>query len=268
MGLAAVILAAGYFFRDRFVFYPVKGLEMSIKTSGWEFEEVWLSGEKGVKVNGWYLPGPSDHYTVLLLHGNGGNLVDMLGRIMSYHHLGLGVMAIDYQGFGLSEGVPSLESAVLNAQAAWDFLVGNKKLDPQKIVVHGYSLGGGIAGQLVARHKSIAHPLVLDSTFTSVAEVAGYGQPVLGFITKIILGRVYDTRQALKDYNASMLISLHSPKDEIVPYALGRELYDSYKNGPKMWVDLTEGHKDYIVNQNLYEKAMEDGLKLTFPANS
>jgi pimeloyl-ACP methyl ester carboxylesterase len=256
MGLA-------YFFRDRLIFHPVKGLEMTIKDTGWDFEEVWLTGLRGERVNAWYAPGPPGRYTALLLHGNGGNLTDMVGRILSYHRLQLGVMAIDYQGFGLSEGRPSLESAVQNAVAAWDFLVEKKKIPPEKIVVHGFSLGGGVAGQLVSLRPT-PHPLVLDSTFTSLEEAAQAILPTPGLVTRVLLGSAYDTRAALRNYKATMAIFLHSPEDKVVRYKLGRALYDSYQNGPKMWVDLYGGHMDYIDNQGLYEKALAKGLELTF----
>jgi pimeloyl-ACP methyl ester carboxylesterase len=267
--LGGLVLALAFGFRDRFVFYPVKGLDQSLEKTGWEFEEVWLRGLNGERVNAWLAPAPppvegEERYTVLLLHGTGGNLTDMIGRIMTYHWLKLGVMAIDYQGYGLSEGRPSLEAAVQNAVAAWDFLVVTKKIPPEKIVVHGYSLGGGVAGQLV-RRRPVPHPLVLDSTFTSLADAGEANAPLLGPLPRLVLGQAYDTKAALADYRATVAIFLHSPTDEVIPYRLSRELFESYHNGPKAFVDLQGSHVSYVANQAIYEKALVAGLRLKFP---
>jgi fermentation-respiration switch protein FrsA (DUF1100 family) len=258
-----LILAGVYLIRNKMIYFPDKGLELSVKTIGWEFEEVWL-GSEGSKVNGWYLSAQPGHYTVLLLHGNGGNLEDMIGRVLSYHRLRMGVLAIDYQGFGLSQGSPTLDNAVESAKLAWDYLTVTKKLDPTQIIVHGFSLGGGVTGQLLASHKNISHPVILDSTFTSLKEAAAANNFILGKLANVLVRDAYDTQKVLKDYKASLLISFHSPKDEIVSYNLGRKLYDSYQNGRKIWVDLTGEHMDYIANQDRYEMALVKALGLTF----
>jgi pimeloyl-ACP methyl ester carboxylesterase len=262
--LGVFFVVFSYMARDRFLFHPVKGLEMSIKDAGWEYEEVWLKGTGGARVNGWYAPGPKGRHVALLLHGNGGNLTDMVGRIMTYHWLQMGVLAIDYEGYGLSEGSPSLDSAVQNAVAAWDYLTLEKKIEPEKIVVHGYSLGGGVAGQLV-KIRPVPHPLVMDSTFTSLTEAAESSFPLLGPLPRLVLGGAYDTRAALKDYRATVAIFLHSKEDEVINYRLGLSLYESYANSPKAFVELRGSHVNYPANSRLYEKALIDNLKLTFP---
>ncbi|MDR1086423.1 MAG: alpha/beta hydrolase [Deltaproteobacteria bacterium] len=263
LGFFIILLAAGYFFRERLVFYPAKGLNLTVANAGWDFEEVWLPGTGGARINGWYLPGPPDRYTVLLLHGNSGNLENMIGRVMTYHRLKLGVLAIDYQGFGLSEGESTLESAVLNSRAALDFLL-RKNIPPEMIAVHGFSLGGGVAGQLVAQTPEVRRPLIMDSTFTSLAAAGRDQRAFLGPLAGLILGQAYDSEKVLRIYRPEVLISLHSPQDEVVPYFLGRELFDSYQGGPKFWTDLRGGHNDYIINQDLYENALIQGLGLTF----
>ncbi|MDR0550289.1 MAG: alpha/beta hydrolase [Deltaproteobacteria bacterium] len=263
--VSALGVGALFGLKNDLIFYPTKGLEMTLAKTGWPQEVVWLEGLNGAKINSWYAPGPQEEgYTALILHGNGGNLNDMIGRIMTYHWLQMGVMAIDYQGYGLSTGEPSLEAVVQNAVAAYDYLVQVKKIPPAKIVVHGYSLGGGVAGQLV-RLRPDPHPLVLDSTFNDLTEYARYHASLLGPLTNLVLRGAFDTRKALEGYKATVAIFLHSPEDEVVPYSLGQKLYESYYNGPKAFVNIRGSHYNYIQNQRLYEKALIDNLKLTFP---
>jgi fermentation-respiration switch protein FrsA (DUF1100 family) len=256
-----------YTFRDRLIFHPVRGLEMTIEKTQWPFEEVWLETSRG-RINGWYLPGPPGHYTALLLHGNGGNLTNMIGRMMSYHRLQMGVLAIDYNGFGLSEGTPTLEGAVEGAVAAWDFLVETKGLYPRMIVVHGFSLGGGVAGQLLAQRPE-PHPIVMEATFTSLTEEARIAAYPLTPLADLLLGGTYDTRKVLAGYRATAAIFMHSPDDEVVPYGLGRALFISYY-GPKRWEILTGQHNDFPPNMGFLEIALAEELKLTFepPAES
>jgi pimeloyl-ACP methyl ester carboxylesterase len=262
--IGAVVLGLGNMFKERFIFYPVKGLEHSILKTGWpNAEEVWLEGLKG-RFYAWWAPSEVERPVVLLLHGNGGNLTDMIGRIMTYHWLKIGVLAIDYEGYGLSEGKPSLEAAVFDAVAAWDYLVDVKKVNPKNIIVHGYSLGGGIAGQLL-KARPISHPVVFESTFTSLTAAAESSLPSLGPLPKLFLGGAYDTQKVLASYKATIAIFAHSPEDEVVAYKLGQALYESYHNGPKIMVEFTGGHLNYLLNQGRLERALIDGLKLTFP---
>ncbi|MDR1607181.1 MAG: alpha/beta hydrolase [Deltaproteobacteria bacterium] len=262
--LALIAIIAGHALANRLLFYPVKGLEATFKNTGWPYEELWLTRPKGQKVFAWYLPGPPGAYVTLLLHGNGGNLDDMVGRVLSYHHLNMGVLAIDYPGYGLSEGEPSLASAVESAVLAWDYLVNVCQIEPQKIVVHGFSLGGGVAGQLLARRPA-PHPIIMDSTFTSLAEAAGEAMPLLKPLSNVILGDSYDTLAVLRDYKATKALFFHSPQDEVVPYKLGEALFNSYQNGPKSFTRLAGPHVNFISNQSAYEKAIIESLGLVFP---
>lgn len=94
----------------------------------------------------------STHPTILFLHGNA------MTRAFSYRtrlyssltsRLDANVLAIDYRGFGDSEGVPSERGLLLDARAAWDWLIehGAKEGD---ITIVGQSLGTGVSAGFVA----------------------------------------------------------------------------------------------------------------------
>ncbi|MDR1111367.1 MAG: alpha/beta hydrolase [Deltaproteobacteria bacterium] len=253
--LVVAIMALAMVFKNRLIFAPTRGIERGIGIIGWEFEDLMLQGLDGNLFNAWFLPGPPGSAVVLLLHGNAGNLETMTGRIILYHKMGYGVMAIDYEGFGLSQGSPGEEATYADAEAAWRYLE-DHGIPPGNIIIHGFSLGGAVAVELARAKKGYRNPLILDGTFTSLADVAESHMPILGVAARAVVGKTYDSVGRLGDISPSRLLVLHSQDDDVVPYALGRELYEAYLGGPKEFIELAGGHMDFYPNQNLYAQAI------------
>ncbi|MDR0355523.1 MAG: alpha/beta hydrolase [Deltaproteobacteria bacterium] len=253
----ALLLGAVFLFKNKIIFFPSKEFSNHISKTSWPFEDVWLTGTNGRKFNSWYLPADADAPVVLLFHGNAGNLELMIGRIMLYHQLGYGVMAVDYEGFGLSEGSPSEEAAYADAEAAWNFLL-EKNIAPEKILIHGFSLGGGVAAYLAESKKESRNPLILDSTFTTLQDAAVFHAPYLKPLLPYIIGDSFNTLERLANVSPSFLLVLHSPDDEIVPFELGLRNYDSYAGGPKSMTVLRGEHMDYLLNVNSYQAAIAE----------
>jgi fermentation-respiration switch protein FrsA (DUF1100 family) len=262
--LVAIVMGFGlWFFRDRLIYYPRKGVELSPASIGWEFHDLYLSSTGGNKINAWYLPLDEGRETVLLLHGNGGNLTEMMGYVISYHKLGFGVMAIDYQGFGNSQGKPSEEAIYEDADVAFKYLTETEGIPPDKIIIHGFSLGGGAASWLALKYKDLGSPLILDSTFTSLKDAAKEQGFLLGLVADLVLRKEFDTYSRIPQIKPSLLLVFHSPEDETVAYSLGRKNYEAYHNGPKEFVNLEGGHLDYYLNQETYAEA----IQRSFPRN-
>jgi pimeloyl-ACP methyl ester carboxylesterase len=256
VGLALLILILKLF-ENRLVFFPDKGAPLTPEATGWAFEDLYLESEGGAMINAWHLPGPSpDSQTVLLFHGNGGSMENMLGRVMTWHKLEYGVMAVDYQGFGLSEGSPTEKGTYADAEAAWKYLTEDAGVRPENIIIYGFSLGGGVAVYLAEAKKEHKNILVLDSTFTRLSDVPSRVSPALGLPARLILGDAYDSLARIKNVSPSLLLSFHSPQDEVVPYALGRELFDAYTGGPKEFYELSGLHMEYTLNQGVYSDAI------------
>ncbi|MDR1297361.1 MAG: alpha/beta hydrolase [Deltaproteobacteria bacterium] len=255
--LLYLLMAAGLlFFKNRLVLYPSRDIESNIGRIGWEFEDVWLEGTGGNKFNCWYLPAPEGAPTALLLHGNSGNLELMIGRIIMWHKLGYGLLGVDYEGFGRSEGRATLEAAVADAEAAFDFLVA-RGVPPERILIHGFSLGGGVAAQLAWVKRAHHGPVVLEGTFTSLLDTGRIKFPFLRPMLPLVLGGAYDTLATLKKISPSFILFLHSPDDEIVPFELGLKNFETYDGGPKAFVTLEGAHMDFMSNQGTYSRSLE-----------
>jgi fermentation-respiration switch protein FrsA (DUF1100 family) len=184
------------------------------------------------------VPASRPRGTVLIFHGNAGNISHRLDYLAMFHKLDHNTFIVDYRGFGRSTGSPSEQGTYRDAEAAWRWLTGERRLGPGDIVVLGESLGGAVAAWLAARVQPRA--LILASTFTSVPDL---GAQVYPFLPVRLLSRFsYDTMGAVRALKVPVLIA-HSREDEIVPYAHGRALFEKAAE-PKQFLDLKGGHNE------------------------
>lgn len=191
------------------------------------------------KVEAWFLPatgmdagqkGP----VVLFFHGNG-EVIDFLPEEAGdFRAMGMGVLLVEYPGYGRSGGSPSEESITAAAVAAYDAVIGQKGVDPGRVVAFGRSLGGGAACAL-SRQRPLA-AIILQSPFTSLRPFARR-MLLPGFLAR----DVFDNRAALAAYGGPVLI-LHGIHDDIIPVAHGRELARAARRG--RLVELACAHND------------------------
>jgi fermentation-respiration switch protein FrsA (DUF1100 family) len=237
-----------YLLQSKLLYCPVKALCYSPEELGLEFEEVTLTTSDDVKLNGWYIPAPKAKFTVLFLHGNGGNIMHRLDSIQMFYNLGLNCFVFDYRGYGKSMGKPTEQGTYLDAAAAYGWLTKEKGIKPQDIIIFGRSLGGSIAAELA--RKVEAGSLVLESTFTSYVSM---GKKFYWYMPVKWFARYkYNTLKYLGDVKCPVMV-IHSPDDEIIPFEFGRQLYIA-ANEPKKFVEISGGHNDgFLVSSELYK---------------
>ena len=261
-----VFVGGMYLLQPAMVFLPSPDLEQTPADWGLAYEEVWLRAEDGVRLHAWYLPGHAAGPTLLFFHGNAGNISHRRASLEIFHDLGLNVLILDYRGYGRSEGRPSEQGLYRDARAAWDHLVGERGLAPREIVVFGRSLGGAVAANLAAGLPDEAQPgaLILESTFSSARDMARALYPVLGSL--MVMRFELDTRARVAEVRCPVLV-LHSPDDEIVPYAQGREVFAA-ANPPKAFQALVGDHNGgFLMSQPGYQRGLADFLVRKTRAN-
>jgi fermentation-respiration switch protein FrsA (DUF1100 family) len=217
-------------------------------------ERIWIKTSFG-KTEAWFLPPePLNKIepcpAVIFAHGNG-ELIDFWpDELKRFNHFGVGVMLLEYPGYGRSEGTPSQKSIAEAFNNAYDILIERKDVDPDKIVLLGRSLGGGAVCTLAAGRASAA--LILMSTFTSARSFAKkYLAP--GFLVR----DPFDNLAVVRSYSEPVLV-FHGKFDDVIPYSHGKALYKSAPHGSMITYDC--GHNDCPPNWETFWKDLVEFL--------
>ncbi len=190
-------------------------------------EKIWLDTSYG-KVEAWFLPpapgqGSKSAPAVIFAHGNA-ELIDFWPEeLMEFTRLGIGVLLVEYPGYGRSEGKPSQRNITEAFVAAYDTLIARKDVDPSRIILFGRSLGGGAVCALTAERPSAA--LILQSTFTSVASCASDF-----FVPRFLVLDRFDNLAVVGSYSGPVLL-IHGRNDKLIPYEHGLALYRVSQRG-------------------------------------
>jgi fermentation-respiration switch protein FrsA (DUF1100 family) len=256
LGYAALV-GFVYFTQGSLVYFPNVAREHIATPAayGMSYEDAAIVTEDGETLHAWWIPAEGARGTVLLFHGNAGNISHRIEYARMFRTLGYSTLLAEYRGYGKSTGSPSEEGTYRDASASWRWLATQKGVSGSDIVVFGESLGGAVACWLAARERPRA--LVLASTFTSVPDL---GAEVYRFLPVRLLSRFrYNTRECLSQVEAPVLIA-HSPRDDIVPHAHGRRLYEAARE-PKQFLELAGGHNDgFIFTRAEWVKALGEFL--------
>ena len=119
---------------------------------GIDFEDVELDTGPRTTVHGWFIPSDrSGGRTVLLCHGNAGNISFLHPYYRFLRDAGWNVFAFDYRGFGKSAGELDLGALFTDTEAALDHLLARPDVDPGRIAIVGFSLGSIVALRTMAK---------------------------------------------------------------------------------------------------------------------
>ncbi|MBU4346397.1 MAG: alpha/beta hydrolase [Candidatus Omnitrophica bacterium] len=232
------------------IFFPVKEVEFTPAFIGLAFEDVYIETRDNIKINSWFIPHSNARYTILFFHGNAGNIADRLDKIGLLNHIGLNLLIIDYRGFGRSQGRPSEGGLYLDARAAYDYLVNERKIKPQDIILYGESLGGAVAINLASELK--ARPCILEGTFSRGRDMAKKMYP---FLPALLFPDIFDSLEKIKGVQGAKLF-IHSQDDEIVPINLARKLFNAGTE-PKYFVEINGGHNEgFLDSQERYSSTI------------
>lgn len=250
--LALVVLYLRYIER-RSIFYPAKEIEYLPGELNLEFDEVFFDTRDKLKIHGWFVPAKDAQATILFAHGNAGNISHRLEKIKFFHDLNYNVFIFDYRGYGKSKGSPSEQGIYLDIQAAYSYLLA-KGARPQQIIAYGESLGAAVAVDLALKNKAAA--LILEEAFSSTKDMAGKIYP---FLPYWVLATRFDSVKKIRNISAPKLI-IHSINDEIVPYNLGRKLYENALE-PKEFLQIHGGHNTaFFDSQDILKEKIGDFL--------
>ena len=235
---------------------PSRKLGATPQQIGLTYESVQFLTEDQQQLHGWFIPANAGDDVLLFFHGNAGNISHRLDSIQIFRQLGLSVFIFDYRGYGQSTGKPSEKGTYLDAIAAYEYLVRERSVNPDHLIYFGRSLGGAVASHLAVKHPPKA--LILESTFTSAPDMASRLFPI--FPMRWLTRFSYSNIDNIKSIHCPVLI-VHSPEDDIIPYDLGRKLYEA-ANEPKQFLQIHGGHNEgFFLSGKTYIEGLEHFLK-------
>jgi hypothetical protein len=241
-----------FVFQSHFVYFPSREIVATPTDIGLHYEAVFFETKDRVKISGWFIPAERSRGVILFCHGNAGNISHRLNKIQIYNRIGLSTFIFDYRGYGESAGKPSEQGTYFDAEAAWDYLVSQRQISPEKIIIYGESLGGAVGAWLAQDRRAKA--LIMESTFTSIKDLGAHLYPYLP--VRLLSRFSYNALDYLRKVHCPVLI-IHSPEDEIVPNSQGRQLFEA-TNQSKDFLEIRGSHNEgFLQSAEVYEKGLD-----------
>jgi fermentation-respiration switch protein FrsA (DUF1100 family) len=230
--LAAVLLGLIWSQQRRLIYFPWPDRLPAASSVLTGSQEVVVATEDGIHLGGWFLPaqGGRPAPAVLVCNGNGGNRALRAPLATALSRAGLSVLLFDYRGYGGNPGRPSEDGLAADARAAQAWLAARPEVDPDRIAYFGESLGAAVALRLAVERPPAA--LILRSPFTSLTDVGRLHYPWLP--VKWLLSDRYGSAARVAQLSVPLLV-IAGERDQIVPSALSRRLYDA-ASAPKRFV--------------------------------
>ena len=168
-----------------------------------------------------------------------GNAEDMMGTLWALEDLaeeGYTVAAVDYPGYGLSDGSPTEEGCYRNVHRLYDWLIETRGFKPEDIIVNGFSIGTGPATELAATRP--CGGLILEAPFLSAPRV----------VTRVRLLPIdpFPNLKRIGDVKCRVLM-IHGTGDRVVPYSQGQALFE-LANEPKRFFSVEGGDHNTLVD--------------------
>jgi fermentation-respiration switch protein FrsA (DUF1100 family) len=259
----ALLYAFVLLFEDFFIYFPARYPEgyWDVKATPFPLEDVTFLTADGVKIHGWYARGKGATWTLLVFHGNAGNVTHRWDLILRLTRLPADVLIFDYRGYGKSEGTPSEAGLYADARAAYEFLTRERGVAPERLVLYGKSLGAAPAIELATQAPCAR--LVIQSAFTGIPDMAAASFPLLPF--RWMVRHRYDNLSKVPLLKMPKL-HIHSRDDEIVPFEQGRRLFEAAAEPKEFYEVAGAGHNELIpMESERWEERLRRFLELPPP---
>jgi|SRR5438105_9288450 len=244
-----------------FIFFPDAIVSETPASKGVGFEDVRIPIEH-FALAGWWIPSTSGSSRVLLyLHGNGGNIGSNVEPAIRLSRIDPTVLIFDYRGYGKSSGpFPSEKRVYKDSEAAWQYLVRTRRVNPKDIFIYGHSLGSAVAIELAIHHPE-AGGLISESGFTSVLDVANQGGTLQLFPVRFILTEHFDSISKVLKLKIPVLF-IQGLSDHVVPPAMAKALFEAAPKLKQLLLVPGADHEDCgIVGGKMYADAIRKFLE-------
>ena len=238
-GIYLVLLMLVYVFQRQFLYFPDQAVPTAQHLDKMDVTAVVISsGTDGDIQSLWHDPKVPDSPVILFLHGNAGSHYQRIPIYQALARDGAAVLGVGYPGYGGNAGTPSETALFQTAQENYDWLI-QRGIKPNQIVMVGESLGSGVAAHLASQNDAAG--LILVSAHSGMDELAQRQFPI--FPARWLMKDRYRTIDCIGHIDMP-LIWIHGTRDELIPFAMGRQLFDAAKDSKAAYPIEKAGHND------------------------
>lgn len=281
IGIAAYagLLLYALLFQDRFLYFPAKApvgnwdvVQIQPGFVGYtpKIEDRFFAAADGVRLHAWWCTPvrtregktvPADaKVTLLLFHGNSGNVTDTYDLLLTLVSLPANILAVDYRGYGKSQGTPSEEGLYSDGRGAWDEVTGRLGVPADRVILFGDALGSAVAVDLATRVRPAG--LIVQSGFTSMPDLVHEGFPIL---PRFIVRARMDSLSKIRGLRCPAMF-VHGTADESIPYDLGRRLFEAAPDPKRLLAVRGASHLEtFRLDEKEYLKALRGFLRAEVP---
>ncbi len=239
LGIYILLVAILFVTQRSFIYMPFGDERPDIGHAPW-MTIAKVTTEDGLALEGWFQqPIGDDKPTIVMFHGNAHSIGVRLFKTPVYleHHYGL--LMAEYRGYGGNPGKPTEDGLYKDGRAYMQWVIEEKGIPPEHIVLYGESLGAAVALQMANEYK--VRGVVLEVPFNRAIDVAQSRFFYVPFLKHLMWDQFDNVRriQALTD--TPIMIGL-AGEDMVIPNRFGKALFDA-ANEPKSLVVLqNSGH--------------------------
>lgn len=214
--------------------YQLKELE------GVPKQDAFIPTSLGTKLHAWYFKNPRATKLVILDHGNAGNLSDRTGLAADLIKMGVSVLLYDYQGYGLSEGKPSIPNICLDGLSVFDYAREKLGYSPLDIILYGESLGCAVACNTAGQRPCAA--LILQSGFSSLKAIASEKFLIFNLYPSSCFPKPHlDNLACLRKEHPPLLL-IHGRLDQTIPVSHSEKMFREACQPKQLLVLPNSGH--------------------------
>ncbi len=215
-----------YFYQRNLLYHPSENNYQNDEIK-FNYDEIFIKVDDEIKLKSWVIDKNFKKLkTLVLLHGNAGNLSNRIYKLNELNKLDINILLISWRGFSGNKGSPTEKNLYADAEAAIRWL-NKKQVENNQIILYGESLGSGVVLEIAKKNNF--NSIILESPFTSIENSAKIYYPYLP--VKLLLKDRYDSINKIEKINTPILI-MHGKKDDIIPFSMGEELFEK-ANEPK-----------------------------------
>ncbi len=231
-----VLLVFIYFYQRNLLYHPSENNYQNDKIQ-FSYDEIFIKVDDKIKLKSWIINKNLKKFkTLVFFHGNAGELSNRIYKLNELNKLDINILLISWRGFSGNEGSPTEDNLYKDAEAAIQWL-NRKGVKNNRIILYGESLGTGVAVEI--GKKNNFNSIILESPFTSMENAAKIYYPYLP--VKLLLKDKYDSLSKITTIKTPILI-MHGKKDDIVPFSMGKELFEKANNPKHSYFTSDDDH--------------------------